>query len=217
MFDAEFSLEEVLLMNQGIFITFEGIDGVGKSTQLDLLYKKCLELGYAAVRTREPGGTELGQWIRSLLLNPDMGEISVQTEILLYAADRAQHVAQVIAPALAAGKVVLCDRYIDSTLAYQGYGLERDLSAIRQVNLLAAGKVMPKITFCLDHDPQIVLKRTKGDRIEQRNLDYYRRVRKGYHKIAEEEPERFCLIDADGTIEQVFDRIWQIIARRGIL
>ena len=217
MFDAEFSLEEVLLMNQGIFITFEGIDGVGKSTQLDLLYKKCLELGYAAVRTREPGGTELGQWIRSLLLNPDMGEISVQTEILLYAADRAQHVAQVIAPALAAGKVVLCDRYIDSTLAYQGYGLERDLSAIRQVNLLAAGKVMTKITFCLDHDPQIVLKRTKGDRIEQRNLDYYRRVRKGYHKIAEEEPERFCLIDADGTIEQVFDRIWQIIARRGIL
>ncbi|HHT36814.1 MAG: dTMP kinase [Candidatus Wallacebacter cryptica] len=204
-------------MNQGVFITFEGIDGVGKSTQLDLLYSKCLELGYSPVRTREPGGTELGKRIRQLLLDPASGEISAQAEMLLYAADRAQHVAQVIKPALEAGKIVLCDRYMDSTLAYQGYGLDRDVSLIRQVNCWAVDGLMPQITFCLDHDPQIVLKRTRGDRIEQRNLEYYQKVRMGYHKIAEQEPDRFFLIDASDTIEQVFDTIWDIIARRGIL
>jgi len=204
-------------MKRGTFITFEGIDGVGKSTQLDLVYQKCLQLGHAVIKTREPGGTELGRRIRQLLLDPGMAKINAQTEMLLYAADRAQHVAEVIAPALDMGNVVLCDRYLDSTVAYQGYGLDRDPVLIRLINELAVGGLLPQITLCLDEEPELALKRTKGDRIEQRDLDYYRKVRLGYHQIAQAEPERFVLIDASGTIDQVFEKIWSVIAERGIL
>ena len=109
-------------MKQGTFITFEGIDGVGKSTQLDLVYQKCLQLGHPVVKTREPGGTELGRGIRRLLLNPGLKNLGAQAELLLYAADRAQHVAEVIVPALKAGKVVLCDRYLDSTVLIKAMG-----------------------------------------------------------------------------------------------
>ncbi|HKM17928.1 MAG: dTMP kinase [Firmicutes bacterium] len=204
-------------MKQGTFITFEGIDGVGKSTQLDLVYQKCLQLGHPVVKTREPGGTELGRGIRRLLLNPGLKNLGAQAELLLYAADRAQHVAEVIVPALKAGKVVLCDRYLDSTVAYQGYGLGRDPVLVRQINELAVEGVLPQLTLCLDEELERALKRTKGDRIEQRDLEYYHRVRNGYHQIARAEPERFFLIDASGTIDQVFEKIWSVIAERGIL
>ena len=204
-------------MKQGTFITFEGIDGVGKSTQLDLVYQKCLQFGHPVVKTREPGGTELGRGIRRLLLNPGLKNLGAQAELLLYAADRAQHVAEVIVPALKAGKVVLCDRYLDSTVAYQGYGLGRDPVLVRQINELAVEGVLPQLTLCLDEELERALKRTKGDRIEQRDLEYYHRVRNGYHQIARAEPERFFLIDASGTIDQVFEKIWSVIAERGIL
>ncbi len=204
-------------MSQSKFITFEGIDGVGKSTQLELLYKKCLSLGYSVLKTRQPGGTAVGKHIRRILLDPHGDDLSPNTEILLSAADRAQHVAEMIAPALKSGKIVLCDRYFDSTVAYQGYGLEHDVDQIVRLNLWATEGILPTITFCLDQEPSSALKRTKGDRIERRNLDYFEKVRLGYHQIAKAEPERFHLIDATGTIDQVFGRIWSIIVRRGIL
>ncbi len=204
-------------MSNGVFITFEGIDGVGKTTQLDKVYHKCIELGYSVIKTREPGGTNIGKRIRELLLDPGLDEMAQHTEALLYAADRAQHIQEVIRPALNSGKVVLCDRYLDSSIAYQGYGLDRDIELIKEVNKWAIAGVMPKITFCLDQEPEIALKRTKGDRIEQRTIEYYRKVRAGYHQIAIGEPDRFFLIKANGTIDQVFHRIWYIITGRGIL
>ncbi|NMB38823.1 MAG: dTMP kinase [Firmicutes bacterium] len=204
-------------MSSGVFITFEGIDGVGKTTQLNKVYQKCIELGYSVIKTREPGGTNIGMRIRELLLDPGLDEMAQHTEALLYAADRAQHIQEVIKPALKSGNVVLCDRYLDSSIAYQGYGLDRDIALIKEVNKWAIAGIMPKITFCLDQEPEIALKRTKGDRIEQRTIEYYRKVRAGYRHIAISEPDRFCLIDANGTVEQVFHRIWYIIAGRGIL
>ena len=113
--------------------------------------------------------------------------------------------------------MVLCDRYLDSTVAYQGYGLGRDPVLVRQINELAVEGVLPQLTLCLDEELERALKRTKGDRIEQRDLEYYHRVRNGYHQIARAEPERFFLIDASGTIDQVFEKIWSVIAERGIL
>lgn len=203
-------------MRTGVFISFEGIDGVGKSTQLRLVSEKYRSLGYAVVTTREPGGTVLGQRIREMLLDPNQN-VSHAAEILLYAADRAQHIKEVILPALKAGKIVLSDRYLDSSVAYQGYGLDQDITWIRRINQWVAADLLPDLTFCLDQDPQTALQRTQGDRIEQRALEYYAKVRQGYQSIAAEEPERFHIINAEGTIEQVFQRIWQIIERRGFV
>ncbi len=204
-------------MTKGIFITFEGIDGVGKTTQLEKLYEKCVELGHSTIKTREPGGTELGKGIRRLLLDPDSDEMVENTETLLYAADRAQHVEEIIRPALAKGKVVLCDRFLDSSIAFQGFGLNRDLGLIKLVNEKVIGGVMPTLTFCLDLEPKLALARTGGDRIEQRGMDYYHRVRQGYHQIAESEPNRFFIVDATGSPEEIFQRVWEIISGRDLL
>lgn len=204
-------------MNKQIFISFEGIDGVGKTTQVNKVYKRYTDLGYSVVKTREPGGTELGKRIRKVVLSNDLHNISQQAETLMYAADRAQHVQEVIKPALAAGQVVLSDRYIDSSVAFQGYGLEHNTDLIKEVNRWAIAGLMPCITFCLDQDVKTALRRTKGDRIEQRALEYHCRVRAGYHQIAKDEPHRFVIIDATGSIEQVFSRIWEVIAGRNLL
>lgn len=203
-------------MNKSLFITFEGIDGVGKSTQLDLVYHRLVDLGYECIKTHEPGGTALGYRIRQLLLDPESENIAENTEVLLYAADRAQHMEEIIKPALETGKIVICDRFLDSSIAYQGYGLERDLSLIQLVNAWAISGVMPNLTLCLDLEPEMALGRTEGDRIEQRTLEYYQRVRHGFHHIAQENPERFKLIDASGSTEQVFHRVWNTIKGRGI-
>lgn len=201
-------------MDKGLFITFEGIDGVGKSTQLNMVYEKLVGLGYCCLKTHEPGGTKLGFRIRQILLDPTIDNMAENTEALLYAADRAQHVQTVIKPALSQNKIVICDRYLDSSIAYQGYGLERDLELIQSVNHWAVSGVMPDLTLCLDLDPEIALTRTDGDRIEQRALSYYRRVRSGYHQIARENPERFILVDAAGSLDQVFTKIWGLIQGR---
>lgn len=203
-------------MNKSLFITFEGIDGVGKSTQLNLVYHKLIDLGYECLKTHEPGGTTLGHRIRQLLLDPEIEEMAENTEALLYAADRAQHIQEVIKPALKEGKIVICDRFLDSSIAYQGYGLRRDLSLIQSVNTWAVSGIMPDLTLCLDLEPEIALSRTEGDRIEQRALDYYKRVRDGFQRIAQENPKRFMLIDAEGSTDQVFHRVWDAIKRRGI-
>ncbi len=203
-------------MEKGLFITFEGIDGVGKTTQAQRLVCKLEELGSDVTFTREPGGTSIGQRIRRLLLDPDLKQLSQQTEVFLYAADRAQHVQELIKPQLESGKTVICDRYVDSSIAYQGFGLGWDPQMIRAINSWAIMEIVPDITLCLDQDPELALAKTSGDRIEIRTLDYYRRVRTGYYQIAKDEPSRFHIIPAAGSVEEVFTRIWHIIKGRVI-
>jgi dTMP kinase len=198
-------------MRQGLFITLEGVDGVGKTTQA-LLLKKCLEQrGHEVLHTFEPGGTNLGGQIRQLLLNPEHEELHSMTEILLYAADRAQHVFETVLPALRDGQTVVCERFIDSSIAYQGYGLGLDIEAIRTINHWASGGLVPDLTIYLDADPAESLTKTKGDRIEQRTLDYYAKVRKGFLSIAQGEPERVKVISAVGSIEEVASRVVEVL------
>ncbi|NLM40691.1 MAG: dTMP kinase [Firmicutes bacterium] len=198
-------------MGKGLFITLEGVDGVGKTTQALLLKAALEQRGHQVVHTFEPGGTELGSRIRQLLLNPEHTELSSMTEILLYAADRAQHVHEKVRPALAAGKTVICERFVDSSLAYQGYGLGLELAAIEAVNHWATGGLKPDLTIYLDADPADCLARTKKDRIAQRTLEYYGRVRAGFLAIAQAEPERFKVISAVGTLEQVASRVLKAV------
>lgn len=204
-------------MSKGVFITFEGIDGVGKTTQVNILYNQLVALGHPVIKTREPGGTWLGQQIRQVLLVPTEHQISQQAETLLYAADRAQHIQEIVKPALQQGKIVICDRYLDSSIAYQGYGLGWDVESIISVNQWAIDGVMPQLTLCLDNETLLAVNRTEGDRIEQRTVAYYERVRQGYHEIAKEDSKRFQLVSAKGTIEEVSQRIWRIISERGIV
>lgn len=194
-------------MRKGLFITLEGVDGVGKTTQALLLKAHFEQQGHEVVHTAEPGGTELGKKIRQLLLDPSHKELSPMTEILLYAADRAQHVHEKVRPALAAGKTVICERFVDSSLAYQGYGLGLELEAIRAVNHWATGGLVPDLTIYLDADPSFCLARTKRDRIAQRTLEYYSRVREGFLALAEADPGRFKVVSARGTREEVAARV----------
>ncbi len=201
-------------MGEGLFITLEGIDGVGKSTQALLLAEYLQNKGYDVVHTFEPGGTSLGQSIRKMLLDPDNQQLAPVTEILLYAADRAQHVAEVIRPALAQGKVVVCERYIDSSVAYQGYGLGLPVDVIREINRLATGGLEPGFTICLDAEPRTALERAKGDRIEKRDLTYYERVRAGFLSIAAQNPQRVVVVSASGPVMEVAQRVQRSIGGR---
>ncbi len=201
-------------MGDGLFITLEGIDGVGKTTQARLLVEYLLQQGYDVVHTFEPGGTSLSQAIRKLLLDPENHQLEPVTEILLYAADRAQHVAEVIRPALAEGKVVVCERYIDSSVAYQGYGLDLSVDMIVAVNKLATAGLEPDLTICLDAEPQTVLARVGGDRIEQRDLAYHERVRSAFLSIAAQNPQRVVVVSAEGTEWEVSQRVQRSLAGR---
>lgn len=206
---------------RGIFITLEGPDGGGKTTQARLLAERLRRAGVPAVHTREPGGTPIGEAIRELILNP-ANDLADATEVLLYAAARAQNVEQVIRPALVAGRVVIGDRFIDSSLAYQGYALGRGVEAVRQVNLFATGGLLPDFTLLLDVRPEEGLARVGGrcrgeavDRIEQRKLDYHRKVREYYLALAAREPDRVRLIPTDGrTPEEVAAAIWAALGDR---
>ena len=184
----------------GLFITFEGIDGVGKSTQADLLQKYIEDAGREVVRTLEPGGTELGVEIRHLLLHRK-GEVAPRAEALLYAADRSHHVATKINPALAAGKVVISDRYLDSSVAYQGAGRELSITEIRDLSLWAVGGLLPKLTVLLDLDAEAARARrdttgTEPDRLEREKTTFFEAVRSCYLELAAAEPERFLVVDA---------------------
>jgi dTMP kinase len=184
----------------GLFITFEGIDGVGKSTQADLLQKYIEDAGREVVRTLEPGGTELGVEIRHLLLHRK-GEVAPRAEALLYAADRSHHVATKINPALAAGKVVISDRYLDSSVAYQGAGRELSVTEIRDLSLWAVGGLLPKLTVLLDLDAEAARARrdttgTEPDRLEREKTTFFEAVRSCYLELAAAEPERFLVVDA---------------------
>lgn len=195
----------------GLFISFEGIDGVGKSTQIDLLQKHLGALGRTTLRTLEPGGTELGVEIRHLLLHRK-GEVAPRAEALLYAADRAHHVATKVRPALEAGTDVLIDRYLDSSVAYQGAGRDLDAQQIRDLSLFAVEGLLPDLTFLLDLDATASLARRaktgqEPDRLEREKVEFFEAVRQGYLDLAAAEPERFFLVDARQTIEEMAAQI----------
>ena len=183
----------------GFFITFEGIDKSGKTTQARLLVERLRAEGFEVLLTREPGGTDLGREIRrSLLRQPADSEVSASAEMLLFAADRAQHVAEVIRPGLAAGKVVVSDRFVDSTLAYQGYGRGCDQAELRAVQKIAAGGLRPDLTVLVDVDVATARERSGNaspDRLEGGSDSFFERVRSGYLAQWEAEPERVCRVD----------------------
>jgi dTMP kinase len=192
-----------------VFITFEGIDGVGKSTQLDLLQSWLEGRGREVLRTLEPGGTELGQEIRHLLLHRK-GDVAARAEALLYAADRAHHVATKIRPALADGKVVLSDRYFDSSVAYQGAARELDVTEVRNISLWAVDNLIPDLTVLLDLDAHAAILRrnktgTEPDRLEREKVDFFERARSQYLELAKE--PRFLVVDAILSIDEIQEQI----------
>jgi len=191
----------------GYFITFEGPDGSGKTTQAHLL-AEWLRESHDVVLTREPGGTEIGDQIRAVLHDPQNVAMDARAEILLYSASRAQHVAQLIRPALAAGKIVISDRYADSTLAYQGYGRELDLEALRTITLFATSGLTPDLTLYLDVIPEAGLQRRQmgggeWNRLDAETLEFHQRVRAGYRELARQESERWAVIDGERSVEEV--------------
>lgn len=203
-----------------MFITFEGPEGSGKSTQLTRLATYLRELGQTVCVTREPGGTSISEQIRAILHDVTNAELTPRTEILLFSAARAQHCDQVIAPALARGEVVLCDRFFDSTYAYQGYGHGLDLPTLRQITLFATGGLTPHLTLYIGIDPEEGLRRKKADKgLEWNRLDAYalafhRRVQAGYQMLIAEEPERWVAIDGDRSQEAVFADIKTAVSGR---
>ncbi len=191
----------------GLFITFEGIDGVGKSTQADLLETFLVEQNQSVVRTLEPGGTELGQEIRHLLLHRK-GEVAPRAEALLYAADRAHHVATKIRPAIAAGQIVIGDRYLDSSVAYQGAGRELDQTEVRNISMWAVEGLLPDLTILLDLEASAAFSRrnqtgTEPDRLEREKVEFFEAVRISYLKLAAAEPQRFLVVDAAQNIDEM--------------
>ena len=196
-------------MTRGYFITFEGGDGSGKSTQISLLRDWLLQAGYDVILTREPGGTQISEKIRELILDPDNKEMADMTEALLYAAARAQLVSQLIKPALEEGKVVICDRFVDSSIAYQAYG--RGLGdAVGVINTYAVDGCMPNLTILLRLDPEKGSSRIadrEHDRIEQAPDTFHRKVYEGYLELEKNYPERIFGIDATGTIDEIAEEI----------
>ncbi|OXS28425.1 MAG: dTMP kinase [Desulfovibrio sp. MES5] len=197
-----------------MFITFEGIEGAGKSTAIEFLVEYLQAHGYDPVTTREPGGSALGRRLRSLLLDVRTTGLCSRAELFLFLADRAQHVSEVINPALEAGQVVLCDRFTDSTLAYQGYGRGLDIEYLRGLNQAATGGLQPELTLLLDLPVRCGLVRAgernratgiviAEGRFDSESLDFHERVRQGYRALAEEEPDRFAIIDASQPPEDV--------------
>lgn len=201
----------------GIFITLEGGDGAGKTTQADLLGSWLTSRGIEVVRTREPGGTALGQALRELLLHGDT--IDPRAEALLYAADRAQHVAEIVRPALTRGAAVVQDRYIDSSLAYQGAGRPLDATEVKHLSEWATEALTPDFTILLDVSPELAAKRrnaagAQADRLESEDQQFHQRVRDGFLALAYAEPERFIVLDADNSPEDLHDAIVARIAPR---
>ncbi len=209
-------------MKRNAFITFEGIDGSGKTTQMELLKHKMLTYNIPNLFIRDPGTTVIGEKIRDLLLSPDNKEMSLTTEIFLYAAARAQMVYEVIQPALEESKIVVCDRFIHSTLAYQGYGSGYKLEAIKSINREAMGNIWPDLTFIMDIEVEESFQRCshKGlngdgkDRIEQRNFEFYNRVREGYLALAKEDERNIVVLPPGVTVEGAHQIIWGKINER---
>ncbi len=201
-----------------MFITLEGIEGSGKTTQAGYIVRSLQEKGYDCVITREPGGTRIGEKIRTILLDPDSKDMDPLTELLLYTADRAQHIKEIIYPNLAAGKIVLCDRYYDATVVYQGFARGIDVGLVKRLHRLIFSDLKPDITILLDLPPEVGLSRawkqikngTRSDietRFEKETLSFHEKVRSGYLELAHLEPERFRVIDASKDESRVREKI----------
>lgn len=212
-------------MHRGLFITFEGPEGAGKSTQARRLYERLQAAGYPVILTREPGGTRIGELIRRILIDLRHTEMAPTTEILLFSAARAQLVSELIRPYLATGGIVVCDRYADSTFAYQGYGLGRDLEELRVITEVATGGLKPDLTFYLQIDVEIGLQRKQNarerserggqsaewNRLDARDLAYHRRVAHGFVELMKQEPERWHALDADQPVDELAEQIWHAV------
>ena len=200
-----------------MFVSFEGIDGSGKSTITNYVYEYFINKNQEVIMTREPGGNKIAEKIRELILDPKHDTMDDKTEALLYAASRRQHLVEKILPALDEGKLVLCDRFIDSSTAYQGYGRQLGAKAVIDINLFAVEDHLPDITFFLDIDLKTSLdrvnKRDELDRLEGSGLDFFERVYDGYQKIVKEN-SRIVVIDAMRSVEEVGDEIIEIIEKR---
>ena len=208
----------------GFFITFEGVEGCGKTTQLRLLKERLEAAGEKVTATREPGGCPIADKMRAILLDAENSAITPLSELLLYAAARAQHVQEVIVPALERGEIVLCDRFTDATVAYQGYGRGLDLTTISQLNRLATGGVEPKLTLLIDCPVQIGLSRAlarieaaqgaREERFELESVRFHERVREGYLALAASSPERFVVIDGSGDVAQTEKLVIEALSTR---
>ena len=200
-------------MSKGLFITFEGIDGCGKTTQIKLLKEYFEKHGKTVLLTREPGAKGLGVKLREILLNYD-GEVSPNCESFLFLADRAQHIDTIIKPAIERGEIVLCDRHTDSTVAYQGYGRGVDLERIHLLNNIATSGMKPDLTFIFDIDIETSMSRVgkEQDRMESAGIEFFKRTREGYLEIAKNEPDRVKLLKGTDTIENIHNQILDIIS-----
>ncbi len=207
---------------RGFFITVEGPEGCGKTTQADILIRYLKDKGHDVVLTREPGGTRIGEQIRTLVLSAKYEEMTPLAELLLMAASRAQHVLEKIKPALEEGKVVVCSRFTDATIAYQGYGRGFDVGLIRKINDIATESLGPDLTIIIDIDVETGLRRAlgvdkaeaasgEGDRLESEDMAFHKRVRNGYMELARLEPERIKVVDGSGSIEEVGASIVKLV------
>lgn len=197
-----------LFTETGVFLALEGGEGSGKSTQAALLVEWLESLGHNVLLTREPGGTEVGKILRHIVLDNDTGELSPRTEALLYAADKAEHVDEVVLPALADGAVVLTDRYVDSTLAYQGAGRNLDISEVEHIARWATSSLRPHLTIVLDIDPAIGHARFEGaDRIEAEPLEFHQRVRTHFLELAQQDPQHYLVVGGGGTPDEIHAEI----------
>ena len=204
---------------EGYFITFEGIEKCGKTTQAELLVERLQKEGYQVVFTREPGGPPIAEKIRALILDPTHTEMSRLTELFLYMASRAQHIDQLIRPHLQSGGIVLCDRFADSTRAYQGYGRGIDFNTIEELNRMATSGCVPDLTLLLDIPLEASLERQaqlleRPDRLENEAIDFYRQVRQGYLQRAQKYQYRMCTIDGTKGVEHIAQEIYSIVMER---
>lgn len=202
------------MTRKGYFITFEGVEGSGKSTQIRFVQNYLRKLGKRVLLVREPGSTKIGEQIRNVLLHPKNNKMSVKTELFLFLAARAQLVSEVIRPALQKGMVVISDRYEDSTIAYQGYGGGYPLAELKRIAQSARGKITPNLTFLLDIDSRKGLKRGgRGDRMEKKSLGFHKRIRRGFLALAEANPKRFIVISGELAKSQVQKKIKEKLNR----
>lgn len=206
---------------RGKFITFEGCDGCGKSTQLRLLSEYLTENSIPHIFTREPGGGKISEAIREILLNGKNSEMTDECEALLYAAARAQHLHDRVEPALQAGKLVICDRYVDSSLAYQAYARGLGKEFITKINAFALENYLPDVTVFIDLTPEAAFARKRGadenDRLEQAGMEFHRKVYAGYKALAQEYPTRFVCVDGNQTPQEIFNDVIQLLQSRNCL